>query len=339
MKKKGSEDAPKPEIYGLYGLIEELTDCVKQKMNLIACSPSADTEAGRVISDAVDLSGKMIRPRLLLLCGALGPLWNDKRERLCILAAMVELTHLASLIHDDIVDEAPYRRGKPSIHSRYGRNAAVYAGDFLIARIYHYQAENSLNEPGAVISEAIEQMCAGEIGQDACRYNEAVSAETYLRNVKGKTAALFKAACRIGARETGCSEGMVGKLETFGENIGFMLQLRDDLLDFTSDGKDLGKEVHRDFLSGIYTMPLIKALEHSEAQTVLLPVMRENAQRPLSVEEITAMEEKVIRFGGVEKTCGVIKELAEKNEKILGTIEGNKETVTLMRKITALLKV
>ncbi|MGI5089802.1 polyprenyl synthetase family protein [Treponema sp. OMZ 805] len=308
-------------------------------MRLIVRNPLSNTETGSIINDAVSSSGKMIRSKLLLLCGTLGPLWEAKKERLCALAALVELTHLASLIHDDIVDDAPYRRGKPAIHSKYGRNAAVYAGDLLIASVYHYQAAEQLNESGAALSKAIERMCAGEIGQDACRYKEEVTIEEYLHNVKGKTAALFQVACRIGAREAGCCDALVSTLERFGENIGFMLQLRDDLLDFTADGKVFDKEIHRDFLSGIYTMPLLKALEHPDAQKLLRPVMRENTRRRLSSEEISDMEKNVIRLGGIDGTRAEIKTLAKKNEKLLNTIEDNALTVTLMKKLTKLLEV
>lgn len=339
MKETRSEAAQHFDIPELERFIKEPEDCVRQYMRLIVKNPLSNTETGSIINDAVSSSGKMIRSKLLLLCGTLGPLWEAKKERLCALAALVELTHLASLIHDDIVDDAPYRRGKPAIHSKYGRNAAVYAGDLLIASVYHYQAAEQLNESGAALSKAIERMCAGEIGQDACRYKEEVTIEEYLHNVKGKTAALFQVACRIGAREAGCCDALVSTLERFGENIGFMLQLRDDLLDFTADGKAPDKELHRDFLSGIYTMPLLKALEHPDAQKTLRPVIRENARRRLSSEEISDMEKNVIRLGGIDGTRAEIKTLAKKNEKLLNTIEDNALTVTLMKKITKLLEV
>lgn len=339
MKETRSEAAQYFDIPELERFIKEPEDCVRQYMRLIVKNPLADTETGSIINDAVSSSGKMIRSKLLLLCGTLGPLWEAKKERLCALAALVELTHLASLIHDDIVDDAPYRRGKPAIHSKYGRNAAVYAGDLLIASVYHYQAAEQLNESGAALSKAIERMCAGEIGQDACRYKEEVTIEEYLHNVKGKTAALFQVACRIGAREAGCCDALVSTLERFGENLGIMFQLRDDLLDFTADGKAPDKEIHRDFLSGIYTMPLLKALEHPDAQKTLRPVIRENARRRLSSEEISDMEKNVIRLGGIDGTRAEIKTLAKKNEKLLDTIEDNVLTVTLMKKITKLLEV
>lgn len=338
MKETGGKERQRFDIPELENLVKEPTECIRRYMRLIVGNSLTGTEAGGVIDDALASSGKMIRAQLLLLCGTFGPLWDEKKERFCLLAAMVELIHLASLIHDDIVDEAPYRRGKPAIQSKYGRNAAVYAGDFLMARVYNYQMIERLNESGAALSKAIERMCIGEIGQDACRYNEEVTIEEYLNNVREKTAALFQAACLIGAREAGCRDEQVRRLETFGENLGFMLQLRDDLFDFTAEGKTPDKQAHRDFLSGIYTMPLLKALEHPEGKKLLAPVMRENAKRPLSAEEVTDMEAIVIRLGGIDGTQREIKRFAQKNKELLHSFEDGGVAVRLMKKIVGFLE-
>lgn len=339
MKNTSAADVQIFKLPELESLMEKMADCVKKYIYLIIGDSLKKTEAGKVIDDAVASSGKMIRAKLLLLCGILGPLWEKNKEKLCALAAILELTHLASLIHDDIVDEAPYRRGKPSVQSKYGKNAAVYAGDFIIAKIYHYQTENGFNTSAVELSKAIEQMCIGEIGQDTFRYNEKITEKEYLHNIKGKTCALFKTACRMGASEAGCSDELINKLEILGENIGFMLQLRDDLLDFTAEGKTLGKNTHRDFFSGIYTMPLIKALENKNAENGLLPIILENSNRKLSKKEIAEIEEKVVYFGGVEKTRLKIKALAKKNKDILNLIGNQNDAVKLIKKIVECLEV
>ena len=187
----------------------------------------------------------MIRPRLVLMAGSFGTDRDDVRERLYKLAAVVEMTHLASLIHDDIVDDAPFRRGKPSVQSKYGKNAAVYAGDFLMSRITFYLMREGLNRSGMIISQAVEEMCAGEIGQAMCRYKEDVTLDEYLQNIHGKTVALFRACCRIGAMESGCDERVSRMLESFGECLGYMFQMRDDLLDFVPDSSMIGKKATR----------------------------------------------------------------------------------------------
>ena len=287
-------------------LQEEWIDHVRFYMDVISDHSFADTEVGEVLKDATATPGKMIRPKLLLLCGAFGPFWKLKRDKLCMLAAMVELTHLASLIHDDIVDEAPIRRGMPSVQGRYGKDAAVYAGDFLMARINYFEAKEHLNVAAEILSRTVEQMCIGEIGQARCRYREDVTTEQYLHNIQGKTTALFRAACQIGASESGCSANVARKLELLGEKLGVMFQLRDDLLDFTADHTSLGKETHKDFRNGIYTMPVLMAMRDEKGKEKLLPIIRENAVRQLTDDEITDMEQAVIECGGTKATADEI---------------------------------
>jgi len=294
---------------------------VRHYIRTIAENPMAGTQTGDVLEDVLDSSGKMIRPQLLLLCGGFGPEFSERLERLCILAAMVELTHLSSLIHDDIIDDAPYRRGKPSAQSKYGKDAAVYAGDFLISRVNYWQAKEGLNDAAMRLSKTVEEMCIGEIGQAACRYRESVTAAAYYQNIKGKTASLFKCACGMGAAESGCDERTVEILERFGECLGIMFQLRDDLLDFTATQQEAGKQTHKDFRDGIYTMPVLMAMQTAEGRDALLPIMEANRQRVLSGEEIGQMEQAVRRFGGVEATWREIRRWYTEAAALLDELE------------------
>ena len=264
-------------------LLKEWIERVKYYIHLIADYSIKESQVGAVLDDVLNLSGKMLLSKLLLLCAFLGTNWKNNKEKICKLAAMVELTHLASLIHDDIVDDSPYRRGKVSIQGKYGKDAAVFAGDFLIARIFYYGAVENLNEAVSILSKTVEYMCIGEIEQDLCRYQEDISENKYFENIERKTAALFQAACYIGAKESGCSEEVIQKLELFVKNLGLMFQLKDDILDFTSSSKELGKETHKDFQNGIYTFPVIMALKNPKAREVLLHIMRKNKEEKLSL--------------------------------------------------------
>ncbi len=294
---------------------------VEYYMHQIAENTFADTPTGAVLDDVLRSSGKMIRPGLLLLCGSFGPEYKNRLERLYMLAAMVELTHMASLIHDDIIDEAPFRRGVPSIQGKYGKAAAVYAGDFLISRIHYWQAKEQLGDASMILSKTIETMCAGEIGQALCRYREDITVKDYLNNITGKTASLFESSCEIGALEAGCCENTVKRLKKFGEYLGILFQFRDDLLDFTSSEKIEGKRTHKDFHDGIYTMPVLMALESEEGKEVLLPIMKENADRSLTTEEIALMEKEVIRLGGVKRTIEEIHRYASLAREILNSLK------------------
>lgn len=307
------------------GLGQEWKERVSFYINLITEHTFDGTSVDTVLQDALSLSGKLIRPKLLLQCGMLGPHWQANTERLYLLAAMVELVHAASLIHDDIIDNAPYRRGKPSVQSKYGKKAAVYAGDFIIARIHYHAALNQLNETAAVLSKTIEAMCSGEIGQAACSYKEDVTTEEYFFNIQGKTGALFKAACTIGAAETGCSEVTVNTLAAFGENFGCIFQLKDDILDFTSSQTAQGKKVHKDFRSGVYTFPVLMAMQRPEGRNAILPFMRDNAKRRLTNKEIAAMEAAVVRFGGIEAAYEKVRHLVSINRTLIAELDGSGE--------------
>lgn len=306
---------------------------VEHYMSLFSAHPFAGTNVGAVLDDATSTRGKMLRPRLLLAAGAFGPDFELAQDRLCKLAAMVELTHLASLIHDDIVDDAPYRRGVPSIQGKYGKDAAVYAGDFIMSRISFYIAQEDMNQAGAVLARTVEEMCAGEIGQALARYREDVSLCDYMRNIHGKTAALFMAACRIGAMESGCDPDRVCAVERLGECLGLMFQLRDDVLDFTADTGTIGKTVHKDFQEGIYTMPVLCALEQPGGRDALLPLMRANAASALTAEQVQEMVQTVIALGGVEKTCEEICRRRRYAEDLLESSLPHNDAADLMRTV------
>lgn len=310
---------------------EGMLSRVKHYIRTIAANPVAGTPTGEVLEDVLDLSGKMIRPRLLLTCAALGADFTERLDRLCVLAALVELTHLSSLIHDDIIDDAAFRRGKPSTQSKYGKDAAVYAGDFLIARIHYWEAKEGLNEAAMRLAATVEDMCVGEVGQALCRYREDVTAAAYYQNIRGKTASLFKSACGVGAAEGGCGEETVAALERFGETVGMVFQLRDDLLDFTATRQTAGKETHKDFRDGIYTLPVLKAMETPRGRAALLPILAENRRRSLTDAELGEMERTVLRFGGVEATWAEIHRHCAEGRALLDTLEDSGGTEKLRR--------
>ena len=280
----------------------------------------AGTEAGAVLDAVLDAEGKMLRPRLLLLSAGFGPQAAERRETLYLLAAMVELTHMASLIHDDIIDNAQFRRGKPSVQGRFGKDAAVYAGDLLICRVNRRLAQEGLTEASVLLSETIERMCAGEIGQAAWRYREDVTAARYDSNIRGKTASLFRCACTLGAKEAGCGPEDTETLGLLGESIGIMFQLRDDLLDFRSTDAAQGKDTHKDFHDGIYTLPVILALETPEGGRLLPPLMRENRDRRLTAAEIAEMEDIVRRSGGLAAAEREVHRCCDRSLELLATL-------------------
>lgn len=309
-------------------LLKEWTEEVKRYIYLIANFSIKESQVGAVLDDVLNISGKMIRAKILLLSAFSGTNWKNNKERICKLAAMVELTHLASLIHDDIVDDSPYRRGKQSIQGKYGKDAAVFAGDFLIARVFYYGVVENLNEAVSILAKTIENMCIGEIEQELYHYQEDISEEKYFEIIERKTAALFLAACSIGARESVCSKELTQKLELFVRNLGLMFQIKDDILDFTSNSKDLGKETHKDFQNGIYTFPVIMTLKNAKLREVLEPIMKKNKKEKLSAEEILQLEKYITSFGGIEASYKKIEALSKANRQLIKEL-GEKSEVSL----------
>lgn len=309
-------------------LLKEWTEEVKRYIYLIANFSIKESQVGAVLDDVLNISGKMIRAKILLLSAFSGTNWKNNKERICKLAAMVELTHLASLIHDDIVDDSPYRRGKQSIQGKYGKDAAVFAGDFLIARVFYYGVVENLNEAVSILAKTIENMCIGEIEQELYHYQEDISEEKYFEIIERKTAALFQAACSIGARESVCSKELTQKLELFVKNLGLIFQIKDDILDFTSNSKDLGKETHKDFQNGIYTFPVIMALKNFKSKEVLEPIMKKNRVEKLSLEEIIQLEKYITSFGGIEASYKKIEALSKANRQLIKEL-GEKSEVSL----------
>ena len=219
---------------------------------------------GEIIEAVMSAKGKRYRPLLLLLAGRCGPNFAQNRERLCKLGAIIELIHMASLVHDDIVDDSPLRRGQQTIQSRFGKDMAVYTGDMILGRLMRVMFQEDLGKAGALLGETIEHMCRGEIGQFDSWFRVDRSVEDYLDNIYGKTVALFVTACRLGAMESGCDQKLTDTLAMYGLHLGYLFQLRDDLLDFVSDEKTEGKPIHMDFREGVFTLPVLYALAHRE---------------------------------------------------------------------------
>lgn len=203
----------------------------------------------------VDGGGKMLRPAMVILSSEFG---KSEKEKIINLAAAIEVLHLATLVHDDIVDESPTRRNQETIQSKFGKNYAVYTGDYLLSKAlimisdYDYTRENLKN-----ISSAVAKICSGEILQYNSRYSVDLSLKNYLRIISGKTATLFAISLYAGARESDCDERLCKNLARAGYNIGMAFQIQDDLLDYNGDSNELGKSANTDIVSGYYTLPLI----------------------------------------------------------------------------------
>ncbi len=215
--------------------------------------------------------GKRLRPACVILGAAFG---DYKSERIIPAAAAIEVVHMATLVHDDIIDDARLRRGSETLQSALGKDIAVYAGDFLFSRAFVLVGD--LVEPELVktVAKGMAFICDCEIAQNEQRYDTGVSVKQYLRRISGKTAALFAVSLGTGAHLAGCPAGLVSKLSILGHQIGMAFQIVDDLLDFNGEQTTVGKPLFSDALQGVYTLPVIYALRSKQRKSALDAIER-----------------------------------------------------------------
>ncbi|MCL2008815.1 MAG: polyprenyl synthetase family protein [Treponema sp.] len=293
-----------------------------------------DKTLGEIVKCVIENSGKMIRPSLLLLSGRFGPGYPECRERLCKLGALLEMVHIASLVHDDIIDDSPLRRGKPTIQSRFGKDMAVFTGDFVLSRVLYHLMNEGLLDSGIIIGETISAMCRGEIEQFNSHFDPDATIEGYLSIIRNKTASVFIASCSMGARESGCDGNFSKGLTDLGNHIGHIFQIRDDLLDFQSSEQKEGKPVHVDFRGGIFTLPVLYALQHPEHGKKMRELIIDCEKRPVTDIDIAAMEKIAKQSGGIDFAKEQIVKHTDAAYSILKSLPDNEG----LRVITAILK-
>ncbi len=217
-----------------------------------------------IIEDVLDLNGKMIRPLFVLLSANFGTYESDK---IVNLASSVEMLHLATLIHDDIVDDAKVRRHRESAQSKYGKDMAVYAGDYLLSKsLTILNADDYDAKHVDRLAKGIERICESELLQYQSRFNT-MTLKNYLRIVSGKTATLFAVSLYVGASESKCGDKLSGQLGKIGYELGIAFQIIDDILDFSDDQLKVGKSIQNDLKKGYFTLPVIYAIEGSKHNT------------------------------------------------------------------------
>ncbi|MGA2230498.1 MAG: polyprenyl synthetase family protein [Tepidisphaeraceae bacterium] len=211
--------------------------------------------------------GKMLRPTLLLLAGkACGELTDAH----VVLATVVEMVHMATLVHDDVLDEAELRRKGATINHLRGNEAAVLLGDYLISHSYHLCSSLESQYASRTIAATTNEICEGELLQIDNRDNLNLDEETYLQIIGRKTAVLCAACCSLGAKFAGASDATCRKLHTFGQALGSAFQIQDDILDILGDVAKVGKTLGIDIQKGKMTLPMIHFLAHAPREHRML---------------------------------------------------------------------
>jgi heptaprenyl diphosphate synthase len=236
-------------------------DLVKVRDNLAKNMKSGNKVMDTMLKELVDSSGKMLRPAFVILGGQFG---EENKDKMYSLATVIEMLHMATLVHDDIIDDSPLRRGVQTTQAKYGKNYAVFMGDFLFTKCFSLLSQSTSMESMSNVSKVISKICLGEINQFSSMYSTNLSFKNYLKRIGGKTAALFALSLYVGASESGCDDKLSKTLAKVGGNIGMAFQIIDDLLDYEGSEKVVGKALGNDIKLGIYNLPIIFAFRKNQ---------------------------------------------------------------------------
>jgi heptaprenyl diphosphate synthase len=262
------------ELLDLPGLDESLAQ-VESELRKAVASP--EPLLSEVAAYLVDAGGKRLRPALLLAAAA--STGSGPGENVVQGAVSVELVHMGSLYHDDVIDEADSRRGVQSANARWGNLVAILAGDFLLARASEIAAGLG-TEVVTVLASTIGRLCQGEMTQLQYAYSTARPEPAYLDAISCKTASLLSASTRIGGLVAGASRPEVESLTRFGHAFGMAFQIWDDVRDLVCTEAELGKPAGHDMLEGTYTLPVIRALADPETGPELSALLRRSLGEP-----------------------------------------------------------
>ncbi len=274
-----------------------------------------DDFLNQVASHLIEAGGKRLRPTLTIASALLSPEVVSKETLLGGVA--VELVHLASLYHDDVMDEATRRRSVESVNARWGNLVAIVAGDFLLARSAEIAASLG-TEIAGLLAATLARLCQGQVSEVRSAYQISRDEPQYLSAISDKTAALMATACRIGALTAGLDRPAIDDLTAFGEAFGMVFQIRDDVLDVIATEAELGKPPGQDLAEGIYTLPVQRALR----DRVHGPRLQALLGRPLSEREREEARVAVAASPGIMAASDLAREYALTAAKAASRLRG-----------------
>jgi octaprenyl-diphosphate synthase len=212
----------------------------------------------QLLTHSTKFQGKRARPAVLLHCAHI---LGEATDVHVALGAVVEMLHTATLVHDDVLDEALLRRQVKTLNNVWGNEASILFGDYLFAKAYTLAAKLHNREANAVLSRTVEQLCVGELWQISTKFNVDIDEAQYLKIIEHKTGSLFSTSCRLGAVDNGAEPAQVDALARYGICVGTAFQIVDDCLDITGDEAEMGKSLGTDLDKGKLTLPVIKLLQ------------------------------------------------------------------------------
>jgi heptaprenyl diphosphate synthase len=292
------------------GLAPLVRDVASVEERLQQAVRADDRFLGEVAGHLLNAGGKRLRP-MLTLCAGYAARGGDTpaTPELVTGATAVELVHVGSLYHDDVIDEAETRRGVPSVNARWSNIVAILAGDYLLAAASERAASLGADVAG-LLAATIGDLCRGQVLELQHLFDVGRTQESYLSAIAGKTATLFATACRIGGMVAGVSTAALGAVTGFGHHLGMGFQIVDDVLDLTGTEASLGKPAGNDLLEGVYTLPVIYALSESTE-------LQESIGRPIGADALDRIRALVTRDGATTAALDVARAEAKQADEAL----------------------
>ena len=286
-------------------------------------SKSVDADVGHYFDYAVGGSGKRLRPALAILSGgATGRIVSDHVD----LAVIVELIHIASLVHDDIMDGADRRRDRPTLNAKWGNSLTVLVGDVLFAHALRLSTNFSNNAISRRIADAAADVCSGEILQTQRRFDLNLPLSEYYRMVQMKTGALFAVSCELGAFLSNAAPSVISALKNYGNKIGIAYQVLDDCIDLVGDEEMIGKTLGTDIACGKFTLPVLLLLQNSS------PKERDELHEMLLAEEgvsPSTLLELVTSKGALPAAVQAARTLVNEADAELEKVQKNRHAAAL----------
>ncbi|MAG57279.1 MAG: hypothetical protein CMJ83_13380 [Planctomycetes bacterium] len=250
-----------PTLQDLYRAITP--DLAGVESEIVGALHSETPEIAEMAACASGHGGKRMRPAMVLLVARAAGAAVPAHTRL---AAVVEMIHLATLVHDDVIDDADLRRKRRTVKARWNRHDAVLLGDIIFARAIRLLASMSDERSMVTLTSALSTVCEGEILQNRRSHDPTLSEATYYRIIDAKTAELYARGCELAAWLANCDQGKVGAFGVFGRELGLAFQITDDVLDLVGDESEVGKSLGTDLVGGKMTLPLILLRQRLEDQ-------------------------------------------------------------------------
>lgn len=305
--------------------------------NPLALLPHADSDKNRVETTLLDVvhidgddylteisshlikaGGKRLRPLFAIAAAGCALPDGEAVDHNVVLGGVaVELVHIGSLYHDDVMDEATMRRNVTSVNERWGNLRAILSGDYLLAKASEIAAGLGVEVAG-LLASTIAELCQGQVGELQTMYNVDRTEEQYYPSISGKTASLYAAACRIGGIVSNQDRQDIDRLTEFGRLYGMAFQVIDDVLDVIATDEQLGKPAGNDMIEGVYSLPVIKTLEWPESG-----LLRELLADGLTIENRHQAIDIVRQGPGVDAAMAVASDFVEQAKTVLSTVSTN----------------